>query len=64
MAIWIKESIRYWTPKEREPSKTCITLSPQEKRQAIIDASCQRLRAVLLTSLTTIGGLPPIKLRI
>lgn len=32
----------------------------QDKRQAIIDASCQRLRAVLLTSLTTIGGLTPL----
>jgi len=27
---------------------------------AIIEASCQRLRAVLLTSLTTIGGLTPL----
>jgi multidrug efflux pump subunit AcrB len=29
-------------------------------REAIIEASCQRLRAVLLTSLTTIGGLTPL----
>jgi len=29
-------------------------------REAIIEAACQRLRAVLLTSLTTIGGLMPI----
>lgn len=29
-------------------------------RDAIIEAACQRLRAVLLTSLTTIGGLMPI----
>lgn len=31
-----------------------------ETHQAIIEASCQRLRAVLLTSLTTIGGLTPL----
>jgi len=29
-------------------------------REAIIEAACQRLRAVLLTSLTTIGGLAPL----
>ncbi|MFQ3281707.1 efflux RND transporter permease subunit, partial [Reinekea sp.] len=29
---------------------------------AIIDASCQRLRAVLLTSITTVGGLIPLLL--
>ena len=29
-------------------------------RDAIVEASCQRLRAVLLTSLTTIGGLTPL----
>ena len=29
-------------------------------RDAIIEAACQRLRAVLLTSLTTIGGLTPL----
>jgi multidrug efflux pump subunit AcrB len=29
-------------------------------RPAIIEASCQRLRAVLLTSITTVGGLIPI----
>ncbi len=29
-------------------------------REALIEASCQRLRAVLLTSLTTIGGLMPL----
>ena len=29
-------------------------------RNAIVDASCLRLRAVLLTSLTTIGGLTPL----
>ncbi|WP_196159425.1 efflux RND transporter permease subunit [Reinekea sp. G2M2-21] len=29
-------------------------------KPAIIDASCQRLRAVLLTSITTVGGLVPI----
>jgi multidrug efflux pump subunit AcrB len=29
-------------------------------QQALIDASCQRLRAVLLTSLTTIAGLTPL----
>ncbi len=28
--------------------------------QAIVEAACQRLRAVLLTSLTTIGGLTPL----
>ncbi len=31
-----------------------------EIRAAIIEASCQRLRAVLLTSLTTIAGLTPL----
>ncbi|WP_210394553.1 efflux RND transporter permease subunit [Motiliproteus sediminis] len=31
-----------------------------EPEAAIIDAACQRLRAVLLTSLTTIAGLSPI----
>ncbi|EAR09183.1 efflux RND transporter permease subunit [Reinekea blandensis] len=31
-----------------------------EVKPAIIDASCQRLRAVLLTSITTVGGLIPI----
>lgn len=31
-----------------------------EMRPAIIEASCQRLRAVLLTSITTVGGLVPI----
>jgi len=31
-----------------------------EKHEAIIEASCQRLRAVLLTSLTTIAGLTPL----
>lgn len=30
------------------------------RRAAIIDAACQRLRAVLLTSLTTIAGLTPL----
>ena len=29
-------------------------------REAIVDAACLRLRAVLLTSLTTIGGLTPL----
>ena len=29
-------------------------------KQAIVDASCQRLRAVMLTSLTTIAGLLPL----
>jgi multidrug efflux pump subunit AcrB len=29
-------------------------------RRAIVDATCQRLRAVLLTSLTTIAGLTPL----
>jgi multidrug efflux pump subunit AcrB len=29
-------------------------------QEAIIEAACQRLRAVLLTSLTTIGGLTPL----
>lgn len=29
-------------------------------KEAIIEAACQRLRAVLLTSLTTIGGLAPL----
>ncbi|WP_166253826.1 efflux RND transporter permease subunit [Marinobacter salicampi] len=29
-------------------------------REALVEASCQRLRAVLLTSLTTIGGLLPL----
>ncbi|MBF0275368.1 MAG: efflux RND transporter permease subunit [Nitrospinae bacterium] len=31
-----------------------------EIREALIEAACQRLRAVLLTSLTTIGGLLPL----
>jgi multidrug efflux pump subunit AcrB len=31
-----------------------------ETHQAIINAATQRLRAVLLTSLTTIGGLTPL----
>lgn len=31
-----------------------------KSHQAIIDASCERLRAVLLTSLTTIAGLTPL----
>lgn len=31
-----------------------------EVKPAIIDASCQRLRAVMLTSITTVGGLIPI----
>jgi multidrug efflux pump subunit AcrB len=31
-----------------------------EVTDALIDASCQRLRAVLLTSLTTIAGLTPL----
>ena len=30
------------------------------KRQALEEAACQRLRAVLLTSLTTIAGLTPL----
>ena len=29
-------------------------------RRAIVEATCQRLRAVLLTSLTTIAGLTPL----
>ena len=29
-------------------------------QEALIEASCQRLRAVLLTSLTTIAGLTPL----
>jgi len=32
----------------------------QDAKQAIVDASCLRLRAVLLTSLTTIAGLLPL----
>ena len=32
----------------------------QPAKQAIVDASCQRLRAVLLTSLTTVAGLLPL----
>ena len=32
----------------------------QPAKQAIVDASCQRLRAVMLTSLTTIAGLLPL----
>jgi len=32
----------------------------QPVKEAIVDASCQRLRAVLLTSLTTIAGLLPL----
>ena len=31
-----------------------------EIHEAVVEAACQRLRAVLLTSLTTIGGLTPI----
>jgi multidrug efflux pump subunit AcrB len=29
-------------------------------REALVEAACQRLRAVLLTSLTTIAGLTPL----
>ena len=32
----------------------------QAAKQAIVDASCQRLRAVMLTSLTTVAGLLPL----
>jgi len=32
----------------------------QSAKQAIVNASCQRLRAVLLTSLTTVAGLLPL----
>ena len=32
----------------------------QELHEAIIDGSCDRLRAIILTSLTTIGGLSPL----
>ena len=32
----------------------------QEAKQAIVDASCQRLRAVMLTSMTTVAGLLPL----
>jgi multidrug efflux pump subunit AcrB len=32
----------------------------QPAKQAIVDASCQRLRAVMLTSLTTVAGLLPL----
>jgi multidrug efflux pump subunit AcrB len=32
----------------------------QELREAIIDGSCDRLRAIILTSATTIGGLTPL----
>ena len=31
-----------------------------ELREALVEAACQRLRAVLLTSLTTIAGLTPL----
>ena len=31
-----------------------------ETQEAIIEASCKRLRAVILTSLTTIAGLTPL----
>lgn len=31
-----------------------------DMHEAVVEAACQRLRAVLLTSLTTIGGLTPI----
>ncbi len=31
-----------------------------EAREAVIEAACQRLRAVLLTSLTTVAGLTPL----
>ncbi len=34
--------------------------SGEETFQAIIDGSCDRLRAVILTSATTIGGLTPL----
>lgn len=34
--------------------------SGMEVRAAIVEAACRRLRAVLLTSLTTIGGLTPL----
>ncbi len=32
----------------------------QSVHEAIVEAACQRLRAVLLTSLTTVAGLAPI----
>ena len=32
----------------------------EERREAIIDGTCDRLRAVVLTSATTIGGLTPL----
>jgi multidrug efflux pump subunit AcrB len=31
-----------------------------DPEQAVVEAACQRLRAVLLTSLTTIAGLTPL----
>ena len=34
-----------------------------ESSEAIVEAACQRLRAVLLTSLTTIAGLTPLVVR-
>ncbi len=37
-----------------------LRTSGMEMRQALIEASCRRLRAVILTSLTTIAGLAPL----
>ena len=37
-----------------------LRASGMESQQALIEASCRRLRAVILTSLTTIAGLAPL----
>jgi multidrug efflux pump subunit AcrB len=37
-----------------------LRTSGMEMHQALIEASCRRLRAVILTSLTTIAGLAPL----
>jgi len=37
-----------------------LRIKGMQAREAVIEAACQRLRAVLLTSLTTVAGLTPL----